>query len=222
MPRIWTPADVVGSVLDRFGEVTVRSLLAELGRVRNEQSEIDDARRGVMFAMAESVSNWRRSMRSQHEEYLKIAYGVAKRSGDLSTQNGAVLVRDGSVISFGWNDIFPANCATDERRQRPLKYQWTEHAERAAIYAAARAGESTSGATLYCPWLACADCGRAIVLAGISRVVRHRIPQHSTRPDWSASISVADEMMRSVGIEIVDFEGSLGVKFRFDGQEIEV
>jgi dCMP deaminase len=46
-----------------------------------------------------------------------------------------------------------------------------EHAERDAIYKAAFVGMQTEGATLYVPWFACADCARAIIAAGITRVV---------------------------------------------------
>lgn len=154
--------------------------------------------------------------------FLKLAYSAASRSGDLSTQNGAVLVdpRTGLVVARGWNDIFPASDRPD-RRARPLKYDWTEHAERTAIFAAARYGVRTAGLTLYCPWLACAGCGRAIILAGIARVVRHRISQHATRPDWAASIATADEMFREAGVEVVEYDGPLGVRFRFNGEEID-
>lgn len=158
------------------------------------------------------------------ERLLRRAYEVAGNSGDTSTQNGAIIVDPltSRVIACGWNDIFPRCCDRPERRARPLKYAWTEHAERAAIFDAARNGIRTQGAWLYCPWLACADCGRAIVLAGIARVVRHRIPQHATRPDWEESIRVADEMFREAGVEVVDHVGELGVRFRFNGEEIEV
>lgn len=158
-----------------------------------------------------------------HEGYLKAAYEEARKSGDLSTQNGAVLVDStGAIVASGRNDIPAMCCDKPDRRQRPAKYQWTEHAERAAIFDAARNGVATEGLTLYCPWLACADCGRAIVCAGITRVVRHRIPQHAERPDWAASIAVADQMFTEAGVEVVEVEGPLGESFRFDGKEITV
>lgn len=152
---------------------------------------------------------------------MRLAYEQARLSPDLSTQNGAVLVDPaGCVIGVGHNRIVPPTCATADRLQRPAKYLWTEHAERDAIYDAARCGCGTAGATLYAPWLACADCGRAIVLSGITRVVRHRIPQHADRPDWEASIAVADEMMAHAHVTVDEIDVPLGVTFRFNGQEI--
>src|SRR5262249_1806496 len=109
-----------------------------------------------------------------------------------------------------------------ERRERPAKYEWTEHAERSAILYAAKHGIRTLGLWMFCPWLACANCGRAIVYAGITRVIRHRIPQHNERPDWAASLAGADQMFREAGVEVVDHVGELGVKFRFCGKEITV
>lgn len=156
-------------------------------------------------------------------EYLKMAYAEARKSGDLSTQNGAVIVDgSGGVVAWGHNDIPHPVCVTPERRQRPLKYQFTDHAEAGAIHYAARHGVPCEGATLYCPWLACDRCGVAIVAAGIKRVVRHKIPQHASRPDWAASIAAADEMFREAGVEVVEYVGELGETFRFNGEEIRV
>jgi dCMP deaminase len=61
---------------------------------------------------------------------------------------------------------------------RPLKYAYTEHAERTAIYKAAAAGIELSGGTMYLTWYPCADCARAIVLSEIKRLV-------CFEPDWS-------------------------------------
>jgi dCMP deaminase len=156
--------------------------------------------------------------------FLKLAYRQARQSNDRSTQNGAVLVDDrhSMLVAAGHNDIPEMCCDTPERRQRPEKYAWTEHAERAAIFAAARRGVKTDGLTMYVAWAACADCGRAIVLAGIKKVVRHKIPQHAERPDWAASIAAADQMFREAGVEVVEYVGELGETFRFNGVDIAV
>lgn len=158
-----------------------------------------------------------------HALLMKEAYQAASNSKDRSTQNGALLVNSrGEVLAAAWNDIPNIVKDRDERRERPLKYDWTEHAERAVLYKACRRGIETDGLTMYCPWLACADCGRAIVLSWIRRVVRHKIPQHADRPDWLASIAVADQMFKEAGVEVVEIEDKLDVTFRFNGEMIEV
>ncbi len=58
--------------------------------------------------------------------------------------------------------------------------------------------------------------------AGIKRVIRHKAPIHTTRPDWAASIAVADEMFCEAGVEIVEVEEVLGVTFRFNGEMVSV
>jgi len=60
----------------------------------------------------------------------------------------------------------------DRWEQRPEKYMWVEHAERNAVYNAARIGAATEGCTMYVNQsIICCDCARAIIQAGITRVV---------------------------------------------------
>ena len=65
---------------------------------------------------------------------------VKKRSKDPSTKTGAVILEkySGALISIGYNDLPEGVEDTDQRRQRPNKYLFTEHAERNAIYSALR------------------------------------------------------------------------------------
>lgn len=98
---------------------------------------------------------------------------VASRSKDLSSKIGSVIVGPNNEIrSTGYNS-FPKgiNDNVPERYERPEKYIWTEHAERNAIYNAARVGTPTDNCSLYCYSYPCMDCARAIVQAGIKRVV---------------------------------------------------
>ena len=116
---------------------------------------------------------------------LRKAYNYASIvSSDLNTQNGAIIVNNGEIISMGANSI-PLNVKIDDNRlKRPDKYNYIEHAERNAIYNAAKQGKSTYGATMYCPWFACTDCARAIIQSGIKKVVGHKhFVDGSGRPD---------------------------------------
>ena len=49
-----------------------------------------------------------------------------------------------------------------DRFNRPMKYIFFEHAERNAIFTAARHGIRTEGATLYVQALPCVDCARLV------------------------------------------------------------
>jgi len=107
------------------------------------------------------------------EYYLDICKVVAARSKDPNTQIGCVIAGPAHEIrSTGYNSL-PRGIRDDvpERLERPTKYLWMEHAERNAIYNAARCGTPLEGCTLYVEIMPCMDCGRAIVQAGIRDVI---------------------------------------------------
>lgn len=157
-------------------------------------------------------------------EYLRIAYRTAQgMSNDPSTQNGAILVdpRTGQVRVRAANRFPEGVVESYERWQKPLKLQFVEHAERNAIYAAAKQGIRTDGLTMYCPWFACADCARGIIQAGIKKVVGHNLSLHYKRVDWQASVDLAITMLKEAGIETSYCSGAVGgVAIRFAGQEV--
>lgn len=103
---------------------------------------------------------------------------VSLRSKDPHTKIGSVIVGPNHEIrSTGYNS-FPRNIndTNPDRLNRPEKYLWIEHAERNAIYNAARMGTALEGCTLYCVTYPCVECARAIVQAGIAEVI--------IRADW--------------------------------------
>jgi dCMP deaminase len=154
--------------------------------------------------------------------YLREACRVAAlESQDPRTQNGALLrARNGIVITAA--NQLPSIVPIRDRLHTDAKYAYLEHAERHVIYKAARAGIATHDATLYCPWFACADCARAIILAGISRVVGHAKARALTPERWQATIATADTMLHEVGVELLLLDESLGTSFLFNGQLLEL
>lgn len=104
--------------------------------------------------------------------FAEMAILVASKSKDPSTKCGAVIIGpDNEVRSTGFNG-FPRGVKDDERiNERPLKYYYIEHAERNAIYNAARHGNSLKGCTMYVTGTPCHDCARAIIQSGIKRVI---------------------------------------------------
>jgi dCMP deaminase len=80
-------------------------------------------------------------------KHLRMAFENARDLGtDPSTQNGAVIVdSDDWILGEGAN-FFPKGVKeTEAHWEMPLKYAFVEHAERNAIYAAAREGHSLKG-----------------------------------------------------------------------------
>jgi len=104
---------------------------------------------------------------------LALCARKGQESPDPRTKIGCLVVApDGSVRSAACNDyprgILPGSV---ERTEAPLKYIWFEHAERNAIYQAARRGVSTEGCTMFVELKPCVECARAIIQAGITQVV---------------------------------------------------
>lgn len=107
--------------------------------------------------------------------FISLCYLAASRSQDSSTHAGAVIVRpDNSVLSTGYNSPPRGVDIEDVPQERPHKYFWMEHAERNAIYNAAKNEGGVEGCRLYVNFLPCADCARGIVQAGISEVIVHK------------------------------------------------
>ena len=157
-------------------------------------------------------------------DWLRLAFAAAaEHSHDPSTQNGAILVPTGAAYAAVAANEFPANIfRTPERLTRPAKYRWIEHAERNAIYAAAKMGTKTAGATLYCCWFACPECARGIIQAGIKEVVGHVLPRSLTPLRWEPEVALGEAMLREAGVSMRWLAGDMGVTILFDGNRLSV
>jgi dCMP deaminase len=138
------------------------------------------------------------------EFYMDMADKIASRSKDRSIKIGAVLVKDGAIISLGYNG-FPRGVSdnVDVRHERPAKYSYTEHGERNSIYNAARSGVSTLGSTMYTQGVPCADCARAAIQAGVSKLVAYYQADDTVMPKWKESCGIGREMLDEAGVEVV-------------------
>lgn len=106
---------------------------------------------------------------------MQVAELFGTWSKDPSTKVGCVIIGSSNqVLTQGFNG-FPRKADDREARyrDRAVKYKWIEHAERNAIYNAARTGTSLMQATAYVPWFPCAECARAIAQSGVTTLVTH-------------------------------------------------
>jgi len=134
------------------------------------------------------------------QRFLALTDYIAGWSKDRSTGVAAVIVdSDKRFVGMGYNG-FPAGFDddVDSRHERPVKYQYTEHAERNAIYTAARNGASVEGCTMYLGWFPCSDCARAIIQSGISKLVCCE-PDFET-PKWGPDFRISHEMLTECGV----------------------
>lgn len=88
----------------------------------------------------------------------------------------------------------------EARHERPIKYKWTEHAERNAIYNAARHGIALNGSRIYLPWYPCMDCARAVIQAGITEMVC--IAPNFADARWGEDFKLVDEMVKEAGLHV--------------------
>lgn len=144
--------------------------------------------------------------------YMQMAYLVSQESKCVSWKVGALIVKDGRVISTGYNGTVPGapNCCdiADAKGWTQARYnhnpphknslvllsehreahsQWSKvneiHAELNAIIFAARHGLSIEGATMYTTLCPCSDCAKAIAVSGIKQVVYCESYDRAS-PDW--------------------------------------
>lgn len=137
------------------------------------------------------------------QRYMALADVVAGWSKDRSRGVGCVIVDpNGSILSMGYNG-FPRGVDDDveARHERPAKYLWTEHAERNAIYNAARAGVRLEGCTMVLPWFPCADCARGVIQSGITRLVCGQDPDLND-PKWGPGFEVVYDMLNEAGVRL--------------------
>ena len=138
------------------------------------------------------------------EYFYNIAQQVKEKSKDNNTKIGAVIVgKDKEIVSTGYNS-FPRGIEDEKtkRQSKPEKYFWFEHAERNAIYNAARIGVSTKGCTMYLTCeTPCADCARGIINAGISKIFIMRGAGAQSKK-WEDSAARSNEMFSEAGVKI--------------------
>jgi dCMP deaminase len=163
------------------------------------------------------------SEKKLYVNFMREAYEFAALfSNDRSTKNGALLVEpfDMTIVASGANSFvegFPNEDACNH--ERPQKYLITEHAERAAIFDAARRGVTTNGLIMVCPWACCTDCARAIALSGITKVIGHKQAADATPERWREEIRVGMRILEGSGVEFVALDAEIGgVENLFNGE----
>jgi len=110
---------------------------------------------------------------NKQQKLDKTFINIAKEVGTLShctrSKVGAVLVKDGNVISFGYNGT-PAGMDNGCEENDVTKDE-VIHAEMNAILKAAKSGNAVDGSTLYLSLSPCQNCCKLIIQSGIKRVV---------------------------------------------------
>ena len=120
------------------------------------------------------------------KNFLNIAKELSFASKCVSKQVGAVIVKDGRILSTGYNGT-PAgyiNCSEHWKDEYTKDHHdWSKtyeiHAEMNAIILAARKGISIEGATIYVTLEPCSECSKNLIASGIKRIVYEKAYEHT-------------------------------------------
>ena len=105
-----------------------------------------------------------------HVTYLKMASEWSNLSCCNRKKVGALIVKDGTIISDGFNGT-PKGFPNDCEDQHGETYWYVLHAEANAILKVSKSSQSTDGATLYVTYSPCKECSKLIIQSGIKRII---------------------------------------------------
>ena len=152
---------------------------------------------------------------SWDEYFMGVAMLSAMRSKDPNTQVGACIVnREHRIVGVGYNG-FPTGCSDDdlpwdrEGDWIETKYPYVCHAELNAILNSI--GGDLRGCTLYVALFPCNECAKAIIQAGIRKIV-YLSDKYADTDGTKAS----RRMLAQAGVELVQFQpeqNELVIKF---------
>ena len=133
---------------------------------------------------------------------MELAADAASRSPNKIRKVGAVIMTCEGAEPITACNTFPDGVADlDWRHEGDGRFVWMEHAERNAIFNAARHGRALAGATIASTFFPCIDCARAIVQAGIARLVS---PEPALDDAiWGASFPRSRIILEEGGVELV-------------------
>lgn len=110
---------------------------------------------------------------SWDEYFMKLAMLASERATCPRMHCGCVLVRDKEVVATGYNGSIPGDDHCEDVGCLVVDNHClrTNHAEMNALAQAARKGHQIDGGTAYVTNMPCTTCAKALIAAGIKRVV---------------------------------------------------
>jgi dCMP deaminase len=135
-------------------------------------------------------------------KFLELCEHIACWSKESGKKVGAVIVGPWNEIrSTGFNG-FPRGIddadLSRHDRDTGAKYLWSSHAERNAIFNAARVGIPLFGCGMYSNYFPCIECAKAIIQTGISRLVTR--PPDLSDPKWGSEFEFSKMLFNESGV----------------------
>lgn len=136
------------------------------------------------------------------EVFMSCAENISSMSLATRAKVGALIVKDGNIISMGWNGMpsgFPNEDIEIKHEDGSLTTNpLVLHAESNAILKCAKNDSSSSnGAALYVTMSPCVECTKLIIQAGIKKVL------YRTQYRNTDSLDV----LQLAGVEVVHLKG---------------
>ena len=124
--------------------------------------------------------------------YLRMARIWAENSYCQRRRVGAMMVKDKTIISDGYNGT-PSGFANVCEDSAGVTLPYVLHAEANAITKVARSNNASDGSTLYVTTSPCMECSKLIIQAGIKRVVFSELYR----------ISDGMSLLKEAGVEVI-------------------
>ncbi len=124
--------------------------------------------------------------------YLRMARIWAENSYCQRRRVGALMVKDKTIISDGYNGT-PSGFANVCEDSAGMTLPYVLHAEANAITKVARSNNASEGSTLYVTTSPCMECSKLIIQAGIKRVVFSELYR----------ISDGMSLLKEAGVEVI-------------------
>lgn len=147
---------------------------------------------------------------SWDEYFMSIALLSSMRSKDPHTKVGACIVsKDHKVLSLGYNGMpigiddhqIPWKSHQDSDEFLDTKYPYVCHAELNAIL---NSNHDLQGSIVYVTLFPCNECTKAIIQAGIKKIIYLSDKYHDTKEEVAAR-----KMLDMAGIEYVPYQGRI-------------
>ena len=105
---------------------------------------------------------------------MEVAELFGYLSHDMNYKVGAVIVKDGQILSQGWNGM-PSGMTNNTRTEDGVTRPEVIHAEANALMKLASNGGSAKHATVYTTFSPCYSCAGLLIQSGIERIVYKNI-----------------------------------------------
>jgi dCMP deaminase len=141
------------------------------------------------------------STEEMHRELIREALEEAQKSSDWWRQIGAVIVKDGTIVSKAHNHPLPHDLTFEvngdprsnfDAGTNPQIYL-TIHAEAAAIAKCAKNGTALEGSSVFTSTFPCPNCARLLGESGIKKVYYQK----------GYSLLDAENILKHFGVEII-------------------